>query len=192
VCEAAVTAEVKRMTEVPVLQTERLILRGHRLTDFEPLAAMWADEAVVRHIGGKPSTADESWARIQRYLGHWALLGHGFWAIEERASGRYAGDLGLANFRRGIDHPNAEAPEAGWALAPWSHGRGFASEALAAALAWGDAHFGSDRVWCIIDPGNAASVRVAEKAGFRRDRDALYRDEPTVIFVRGGAKLSAN
>ena len=43
--------------EVPVIETERLLLRGHRLDDFEALAAMWADPAVVRFIGGKPSVA---------------------------------------------------------------------------------------------------------------------------------------
>ena len=72
---------------IPVLETERLRLRGHTLADFEPLAAMWADPAVVRFISGKPASREESWARLARYLGHWALLGYGFWAIEEKARG---------------------------------------------------------------------------------------------------------
>jgi RimJ/RimL family protein N-acetyltransferase len=172
------------MTDIPVLQTPRLRLRGHRLADFADLAAMWADPVVVRHIGGQPSTEAESWGRLHRYLGHWALLGYGFWAIEEAASGRYVGDIGLADFRRGIDHPLADAPEAGWALAAWAHGRGFAGEAVAAALAWGDAHFGSPRVWCIIDPDNPASIRVAERAGFRRHGPAKYRDDEVMVFHR--------
>ncbi|HEX7758280.1 MAG TPA: GNAT family N-acetyltransferase [Caulobacteraceae bacterium] len=172
------------MTAVPVLETDRLRLRAHTLADFADLAALWGDEDVVRHIGGRASTPDESWGRLQRYLGHWALLGYGFWAVEEKASGRYAGDLGLADFRRGLDHPFNDAPEVGWALAPWSHGRGYASEALAAALAWGEARFGSPRAWCIIDPGNAPSIRVAQKAGFRRYGETVYREDTVVVYER--------
>jgi len=173
------------MSEVPVLHTPRLTLREHRLEDFDDLAALWADPEVTRHIGGKPSTSAESWSRLHRYRGHWALLGYGFWAVVERQSGRYAGDIGLADFRRGLAHPFNDSPEAGWALAPWSHGRGYASEALAAALAWGEARFGSPRVWCIIDPDNAASIRVAQKAGFALHGRAEFHGDPTLLLVRG-------
>ena len=172
------------MTSIPVLDTPRLRLRGHQLSDFADLAALWGDETVVRHIGGRVSGEDESWARLQRYLGHWAMLDYGFWAIEDKASGRYVGDLGLANFRRGLVHPFTDAPEAGWALAPWSHGRGYASEALAAVLAWGEQRFGSPRTWCIIDPANGASIRVAQKAGFRRFAETPYKGDTVLIFER--------
>ncbi|MGA0601748.1 GNAT family N-acetyltransferase [Caulobacter sp. KR2-114] len=173
------------MPDVPVLDTPRLILRAHRLDDFADLAAMWGDPAVTRHIGGKPSAPAESWSRLHRYRGHWALLGYGFWAVEERETGRYVGDLGLADFHRGLDHPFNDAPEAGWALAPWSHGRGYASEALAAVLAWGEARFGSPKVWCIIDPDNAPSIRVAEKAGFVLHGRTALQGEPTLLLARG-------
>ncbi len=174
------------MSDVPILQTPRLILRAHRLDDFDDLAAMWADPDVTRHIGGKPSAPAESWSRLHRYRGHWALLGYGFWAIEARESGRFVGDIGLADFHRGLEHPFTGAPEAGWALASWAHGRGYASEALGAVLAWGDAHFGSPRVWCIIAPDNAASIRVAEKAGFARHSQIEFHGDPTLVFARRG------
>jgi RimJ/RimL family protein N-acetyltransferase len=58
-------------------------------------------------------------------------------------------------------------PELGWALVPSAHGKGYATEALRAAIAWGDTHFESDRTVCIIDPGNDASARVADKLGLR-------------------------
>jgi RimJ/RimL family protein N-acetyltransferase len=64
--------------DVPVIETQRLILRGHRLEDFDALAAMWADPHVARFIGGKPATQEESWARLLRYAGHWRLLGFGY------------------------------------------------------------------------------------------------------------------
>ena len=76
--------------QVPVLETERLKLRGHRLDDFSASAAMWADPNVTRHIGGQPLTEEEAWTRFLRYAGHWNLLGFGYWAVEEKATGSFA------------------------------------------------------------------------------------------------------
>lgn len=64
---------------VPTLETERLILRGHGVDDFGDSAAMWAEPEVVRHIGGRPFTREESWSRLLRYIGHWSALGFGYW-----------------------------------------------------------------------------------------------------------------
>lgn len=168
---------------VPILETERLRLRGHTAADFETVAAMWADPDVVRYIGGRPSTREESWARLLRYPGMWALLGYGFWAIEEKASGRLAGEGGFADFKRDIS-PAMDAPEQGWALASWAHGRGYGSEAVAAMIAWGEAHFGRRDFVCIISPENAPSIRVAEKVGYRETARTTYKDAPTVMFRR--------
>ena len=168
---------------VPILETERLRLRGHVAADFEAVAAMWADPEVVRYIGGRPSTREESWARLLRYPGMWALLGYGFWAIEEKASGRLAGEGGFADFKREIS-PAIEAPEQGWALASWAHGRGYGSEAVAAMIAWGETHFGRRDFVCIISPENAPSIRVAEKVGYREVAHTTYKDAATVMLRR--------
>jgi RimJ/RimL family protein N-acetyltransferase len=169
--------------KAPEIETERLRLRAHTLADFDALAAMWADPVVVRHISGKPSTREESWARLLRYPGMWALIGYGFWAIEEKATGRFVGEGGFADFKREID-PSIEAPEQGWALAPAAHGRGYATEAVAAMIGWGEQHFGRRDFACIISPGNAASIRVAEKAGYREVARTVYKGEPTALFRR--------
>ncbi|MES1153243.1 MAG: GNAT family N-acetyltransferase, partial [Dongia sp.] len=151
---------------VPVLETPRLILRGHRREDFEAVVALWADMEVARHISGKPSTREESWARMLRYGGLWNLLGFGYWAVEEKASGRFAGEVGLGMFQREIEPSYGDTPEAGWVLAPWCHGKGYATEATQAALAWSDAHLPGQATVCITAPENLASNRVAEKCGF--------------------------
>jgi RimJ/RimL family protein N-acetyltransferase len=165
----------------PVLETERLLLRGHRLDDYEALAAIWADPLVVRHISGTPSSPGDSWARLLRYVGHWALLGYGFWALEERATGRFVGEVGFGDFRRKIEPP-ITAPEMGWVLAPSVHGKGYATEAVRAARAWGLERFGPIEIACIIDPGNTGSIRVAEKAGFREKLRTTYEGGPTIMF----------
>ena len=170
---------------VPALDTERLTLRGHTPADLADCAAMWADPDVTRHIGGRPSSEEEAWGRVLRYAGLWALLGFGYWVVRERASGRFVGEVGLADFRRDVTPPLGSAPEVGWVLAPWAHGQGFATEAVRAALAWHDAREpGPARTVCLIDPENAASVRVARKCGFREAAGASYRGRPTLVFER--------
>jgi RimJ/RimL family protein N-acetyltransferase len=169
---------------VPELTTERLVLRGHRLEDFDDSCAMWGDAEVCRFIGGQPSTAEEVWSRLLRYAGHWAMLGFGYWVIEDRASGRFAGEAGFFDLNRAVDPPFNGAPEIGWALAPWAQGRGMASEAIAAVTAWGDAQFGSARTVCMIAPANTPSVRVADKAGYREYARATYKGSPTVLYER--------
>jgi len=167
----------------PVLETERLILRGHTRADFAPLMAMWADPEVVRFITGKPSTREESWGRMLRYPGMWALLGYSFWAIEEKQSRALIGEAGFADFQREISPP-IDAPEMGWALRPAAQGKGYALEALTAMIAWGEGHFGRRDFACIIAPENTASIRLAEKLGFAEIARGAYKTLPTVFFRR--------
>lgn len=169
---------------VPSLQTERLVLSAHGLDDFADSAAMWGDPEVTRYIGGRPFSEEEVWARLLRYAGHWRLLDFGYWAVREKASGRFVGDVGFGDFRRELTPSFDGAPEAGWVLAPWSHGRGYASEAVNAVLAWGDVRFAAARTVCMIDPANAASLRVADKAGYREFARTAYKDAPMVLLER--------
>jgi RimJ/RimL family protein N-acetyltransferase len=171
-------------TAAPVISTSRLTLRSHRVADFEPLHALWKEPAVYEFITGRPSTPEESWGRLLRYAGHWKLLGYGYWAVEERATGRYVGDMGFADYHRAILPSMKDTPELGWVLSPAVHGLGLATEALSAILAWGDGHFAGRRTACIIAPENTASLRVATKLGFKEHSRTSYKDEPTVLFYR--------
>jgi RimJ/RimL family protein N-acetyltransferase len=169
---------------VPMIETERLILRGHRLQDFDELAQMWADPGVTRFIGGKPSTRDESWARLTRYVGHWHLLGYGYWAVDVKDGGRYAGDVGFADWKRDIQPSFDGLPESGWAFTPPAHGKGIATEAVKAVLAWSDRHLSGATTTCIVSPENVASIRVAEKCGYREFARTLFKGSPTIVFRR--------
>jgi RimJ/RimL family protein N-acetyltransferase len=171
-------------TLIPAVDTERLTLRAPRLEDFEESFAMWSEPTVTRYVGGKPSTREEMWNRLLRYVGHWSVLGFGFWVVREKATGRFVGEVGVADFRRDIEPSLGGAKEAGWVLSPWAHGKGFATEAVRAALAWTEERFGPERVVCIIDPGNEASVRVAHRCGFREFALGTYKGEPTRMFER--------
>ncbi len=169
---------------VPELKTDRLTLRRHQTRDFEASAAMWADPGVTRHIGGRPFTAQETWTKVLRYVGHWELLGFGYWAVFDTATGRFAGEVGFADFKREMDPPLDGTPEIGWALAPWAQGRGLATEAVTAAVAWGATRLQANRTVCLIDEGNTASFRVAEKCGYQRYGQGLYAGSPVQLFQR--------
>lgn len=173
------------MIDIPVLQSERLRLRGHQTSDFESCAAMWADPLVTRFIGGQPSTTQQTWSRILNYAGLWAHLGFGYWVIEERASGKFIGEVGFADFRRIMDPPLERVPEAGWALVSSAHGNGFATEAVRLIHEWGDQNLSSKRTVCMISPSNTQSIRVAEKIGYQRSHVAQYMGSSTTVFVRG-------
>ncbi len=150
---------------VPILETERLMLRGPRAEDLDEYLALWSDPAVVRFIGGKVSNREDVWARLLRTIGHWAVAGYGFWQIRERATGRFIGETGLADFKRDVAFSFDGAPETGWVVAPWAHGKGYATEAVTAVLAWCDA--AHPRTVCMIDLDNTPSLRLAAKCGYR-------------------------
>ncbi|MEO1039882.1 MAG: GNAT family N-acetyltransferase [Pseudomonadota bacterium] len=172
----------------PLIETERLRLRAHTAADFTASARLWADPEIVRHIGGAPSSPNQSWQRMLRYPGLWALLGYGYWAVEEKATGAFIGESGLADFKREISPSIDGAPEAGWVIATDRAGRGYATEAVTAILAWCDAHRAEEETVCIIAPDNAASVRVAEKCGFTGPEKARFGGANTLLFrrARGG------
>ena len=89
---------------------------------------------------------------------------------------------------RDIEPALGDQPEAGWVLAPWAHGKGYATEAMSAALAWGDGQFGDMPVVCITAPENPASIRVAEKCGFRKFAEGSYKTWPTWFYRREPAR----
>ncbi len=164
------------------IDTERLTLRVHRPEDFPEYRAMWADPEVTRHIGGTPATTEVSWTKLLRSAGLWSLLGYGYWVVRERSSGKFVGEVGLADFKRTLDQP-FDTPEVGWALAAWAHGQGFATEAVRAACAWSDAHL-ARRLVCLIDTTNLASIRVAAKSGFSEFARVAYKETPVILFER--------
>jgi RimJ/RimL family protein N-acetyltransferase len=172
------------MSLVNRIQTDRLNLREHTLQDFDALYAMWSEPAVYRHIIGHPATREEAWTRLLRYSGHWALLGYGYWVVEEKATGDYVGEMGFADYHRDIDPSLDGRPEMGWALKTAVHGKGYATEALQAITAWGDTHFAGKETSAMIAPENPASIRLAEKFGFVKKLETTYKGEPTLVFYR--------
>ena len=171
-----------------MIETERLTLRPHRLEDFEAFHAMAVDPEVTEFIAaGIAATREESWTKLMRNGGHWSFFGYGLLAIVERASGRYVGQTGLADFHRGLGERFDPFPEAAWAVASPVHGRGYATEAPAAAHRWFDEAIGPTPTVCIIDTENASSLRVAEKLGYRPFGEVQYKGKRVMQFERTAA-----
>ncbi len=152
---------------------------------------MWSHPDVVRFISGAPVPRAEAWASFRGAVGHWELLGYGYWIVEEKSTGAFVGEVGFGNFERAIEPPMT-VPEAGWVVNPAMHGRGYGTEALRAALAWGDEHFDAPETVAIITPGNDPSFRLAARVGFTERLRTTYREkEIAVLFRPRGSRLVA-
>ena len=179
------------MSAIPVIETPRLRLRPHRPEDAAAHAAMWADPAVVRFIGGEPLTREAAWSRLLRQPGLWQWLGFGFLVIEDRATGAFLGEAGFHDLKRDIAPSIEGTLEAGWVLARAAQGRGVAEEAMRAMLAWADAARPGQRITCIIRPAHGASLRVAAKLGFAPFAQAIYSGAPIMLLERAGTGQAA-
>ncbi len=168
----------------PTLTTARLTLAPPELADFDDSRAMWADPVVVRHVGGRAFSDEESWTRLMRARGLWDLMGFGYWAVRESSTGRYVGEVGFADLRRDLTPNLFGLPEMGWVLAARSHGQGFGTEAVRAGLAWIDTVLAPPVVPCIIDVENTASIALATKVGFTLKTHTVYKGAPIVVMER--------
>jgi RimJ/RimL family protein N-acetyltransferase len=112
------------------------------------------------------------------------MLGFGYWAVREKQTDTFLGEVGFADYKRDVKPSLKGIPEIGWVFGAHAPGKGFATEAVRAVVAWGDVHFGPLRTACIIAPGNDASLRVASKCGYRELQRTTYHEHPTLMFVR--------
>ncbi|MCK7595591.1 GNAT family N-acetyltransferase [Pseudomarimonas salicorniae] len=149
------------MTELPQIDTERLLLRPPRMEDFPDWAATMSDPETTRFIGGV-QTPSEAWRGLMTVAGAWSLTGVSFFSVIERASGRWVGRVG----------PWAPegwpGTEVGWTLSRAYHGRGYALEAATAAIDFAFDRLGWSEVIHTIDPLNVASQNLARRLGAER------------------------
>lgn len=168
---------------VPTIVTERLILRPLSMGDWEAYAASWADPQMTSFIGGTPRDRQTSWAKFTSAAGMWPLIGFGYWSFVDRKTEQFLGNGGLAQHERGLASLEG-FPEAGWAFVPSAWGRGLATEAMEAVLGWAEAERKVPEIRCIIDPGNTASIRVAQKLSFTSIGEVDFPPGRTIIFSR--------
>jgi RimJ/RimL family protein N-acetyltransferase len=169
---------------VTTIETERLILRPYRRDDFTAYSALFANAEVTRFIGGVPFSREQAWTRFLRQVGMWHYFGFGFFALQDRETGQFIGEAGFHDLHRVITPSLEGTMETGWALSPLAHGRGLATEAVSAALRWGDQQFPALKKTCIIDIANVASLRVAAKLHFKETRRTTYHGAQVILMER--------
>lgn len=175
--EPAAAATTHR-TSVPVLETQRLILRAPTLDDLPVWEALHAEPGAAL---GDATAGEDVWLSFANYVAGWMLHGHGLWTIERRSDGATIGFILL-----GVEWGDREV-ELGWMLAAEARGQGYATEAAGAARDFGLGLF--DSFISYIDRTNTASVRVAERLGARRDEsaEAAFPAEDRPFVFRHGA-----
>ena len=152
---------------IPELETERLRLRAPTAADFEHEAAFMA---TPRSAGvGGPATRAATWRSFASVIGHWVLRGFGFWAVEEKATGKYCGHVGLW-FPE--DWPE---PEIGWTVMDHAEGRGIAHEAALASRTHAYGTLGWTTAISLIAPTNTRSQALAARLG--AVRESLFEHE---------------
>ena len=165
-------------------------MRSFALDDLRYFLKFFSDADASQHVGG-PSSTEDTWRRMLTGSALWALTGIGMWAIAKRDDDRCIGHGGFFDFLRDCEPSIAGQVEMGWILAPEAHGQGYASEACVAMLAWFDANFGKEPLWALISPGNDPSCKLAEKLGFVRQGDGVYRDRPQLFWLREGPEKTS-
>ena len=168
----------------PRLETERLILRDFVRDDLDALAETLGNPDVVRHLTGEPINREDSLRRLFMAVGQWPTTGLGMWAVERKSDRRLVGHVGFFDMQREMQPSIMDLPEMGWIFDTSVHGQGIAYEACVAALDWLDAIHGPIDVPAIISLDNIASLRLAEKLGFVREPDAIYKGEPIALVRR--------
>ncbi len=143
---------------IPVLTTERLTMRAPCEEDFPVYEAFYADPEVSHFYGG-PLRSDMAWKRLAAERGHWDLKGYGMWALENISDGQMIGSCG---FWWSTGWPRRELT---WWLSGAGRGRGLATEASNAAIAYGYDTLGWDLVETHMDDNNEAARRLVLRLG---------------------------
>ena len=172
------------LTSAPTLETERLLLRGFREDDLAEHTAILSDPVVMKHFGGHLFGREESWRRLLGGVGLWQLQGTGLLAAERKSDGKLVGHVGLFDYHREITPSIEGKPELGYIFAAEVHGKGLARESCDAMLAWADETLDADETVAIISIENDPSIKLAQRLGFERQPDGVYRDEPISIWRR--------
>lgn len=166
------------------LRTARLLLRPFAASDHAPIARIMAAPESFEYSERGPLSEEESWGRLLRHAGNRALLGYGLFAVFDSSSGALVGEVGHADFKRGLGRRFDDAPEASWTLAPSAWGRGYALEAATAAHGWLTQALGVPRTVCMIHRDNARSLRLASALGYHGFDAVEYRGLPTLLLER--------
>jgi RimJ/RimL family protein N-acetyltransferase len=158
---------------IPVLETERLILREPREDDFQAMLA-FNDSPRAAFVGGQRDR-QLVWRGLLANIGLWALRGHGFFSVDTKA-GAFIGRVGV------LFHDGWDEPELGWHLFDGFEGHGYCAEAARAARADYHARLSRAPLISYIDPANPKSEAVARRLGAAPERETVFFDKTINVW----------
>jgi RimJ/RimL family protein N-acetyltransferase len=158
----------------PVLETERLILRGPAPEDFAEAAKFMASPR-SSFVGGPVTEEWQNWRGFISVFGHWAMRGFGFFTVT-RKDKSIIGRAGI------IHHIDWQEPELGWQIYDGFEGKGYAFEAAASIREWAATNLGLTGLISYIDPANTRSIKLAERLGAVYETDGALRGHPCRIY----------
>ncbi|KGM47157.1 GNAT family N-acetyltransferase [Pseudooceanicola atlanticus] len=161
-------------TAIPVIETERLVMRGPEPGDYPSFRHTFASYR-SRFMGG-PLNAYETWMLYAAEIGHWQIRGYGMWMIHDRKTDE---TLGMAGGWKPAQWPEAEIA---WIIWPETAGHGYALEATHAARGYFYNTLGWEGAVSYLDPKNLDSVRLAERLGAVKDNAAPTVDGHDVCY----------
>lgn len=162
------------LANIPVLETERLILRAPIMEDLPAMIAFYG--STHSHVVGGPLDAVGATLRLYATSGQWSVQGYGSWHIADRVSGQWLGRTGFL-FAAGWAEP-----ELGWALTSEAEGQGIAYEAALAARAYGARHLGLSEPISYIRPTNTRSIALAQRLGAKFESNAVFLGKPCHVY----------
>jgi len=163
--------------KIPVIETERLILREFRDdSDFDAYADFYRSD-LTKYYGG-PLDRASAWRAAAAMMGHWVIRGYGAWAVEEKSTGDFCGIVGLWNPE---GWPEREIT---WGVVEHKQGLGIAFEAANRSKTYAYETLGWDSVYSCISSDNQASIRLAEKIGAVLDRQIEHETRGTILVYR--------
>ncbi|MBB93034.1 MAG: GNAT family N-acetyltransferase [Rhodobacteraceae bacterium] len=168
---------------IPTLTTDRLILRGPKLADFEHWAAFFASPRSIHERG--MMERDAAWRVWASDAANWQLRGYGPFGVDDRETGAYLGEVGI------YEPDGYPEPELGWFVVPEAEGRGIAAEAARAVIDWARDDLGWTRLINIIDPANDRSIALGQRLGGVIDPDAMGEDPGDVVIVHDLTRVAA-
>lgn len=160
---------------LPVIETERLVLRAPCIEDFSHYNEI-ANSPRGVYLLESPSR-EAAWFDFSQMVANWMLHGHGLWTVVDKEDCTVLGFV-LLGFE-----PGDNEPELGYMFREIAEGKGLALEAAEAARAFGFGSLGLDTLVSTIDPGNERSRKLAERLGAVRDPVAedVY-DEAILVY----------
>lgn len=153
---------------IPTVETERLRLRAPQWSDFDAFAAFRMSDR-TKHLGGA-CTRTQAFDKLGEIIGHWHLRGYGRWMVADKVTDA---PLGVVGCFFPDDWPE---PEIAWSVFEGAEGRGIASEAARASLAFAYDTLGWSTAISCTTPENSRSKALAIRMGATREDDFTTRD----------------